>query len=141
MRSLDTALPEVLGPLAEGHQRQFDRARLAWTEVCGPTLARHTRPQEIRDRLLVVGACGPHWREALFTARKEIHKKLRRYLPSIRGIRVVSLPPLSEPPKPIAPNRAVAPREDTEGIEAPGLRAAMDKLLDSWERRQIGEEP
>ena len=140
MRGLDTALPEILGPLAENHRRQFDRARLAWAKVCGPALARHTRPQEIRDRLLVVGACGPHWREALFSARKELHQKMRRYLPSLRGIRVVSLPPLSEPKASVPPPPVVAPRADTEDIESPGLRAAMDRLLDSWERRQREED-
>lgn len=141
MRSLDTALPEILGPLAEANTRKFDRARLAWTEVCGPILARNTRPLEIKERLLVVGAFGPHWREALFSARKEIYAKLRRYVPSIRGIRIVSLPPISEPPRPAPIPRSVDPRPETADIEHTGLRSAMDRLLDSWEQRQAGEEP
>ena len=135
MRSLDTALTEVLGPLAESRRRHLERARLAWAEVCGPTLARHTQPLEIRDRLLVVGAHGADWREALFTARKAIHQKLRGYLPNLRGIRVVSLPPHSEPPAPASPPRRVAPHPGTADIEHPGLRAAMDRLLDSWADR------
>jgi len=65
---------------------------------------------------------------------------MRRYLPSLRGIRVVSLPPLSEPKASVPPPPVVAPRADTEDIESPGLRAAMDRLLDSWERRQREED-
>ena len=141
MRSLDTALNEVLGPLAQSRRRHLERAQLAWAEVCGPTLARHTQPLEIRDRLLVVGAHGADWREALFTARKAIHRKLSGYLPSVRGIRVVSLPPHSEPPPPVPAPRAVSPHPDTADIADPGLRAAMDRLLHSWDERHGAGDP
>ncbi len=126
---LDPLLAALLTDLAQQADDPLRRARLAWPAVCGAALARHTVVLGLTDEgMLRVGANGPHWREACFEHRGGLLSRVRRAAPTIRGLRLETLPeaPALPRPPPVAPP---PPHPATADIEHVALRGALDGLL------------
>lgn len=122
---------EAAAPHAGNH---LVRARAAWFAACGPHLARHSEPVGWDGPLLQV-AVEPAWRELLFEQRSRITGRLRRWLPRVRGVRLVTrrLQPLRpRPPKP----EPAPPHPESVGIADADLRSAVDALLRARDRKE-----
>ncbi len=55
------ALDRLVARLAGNDQRALAHVFLRWEQLVGPAVARHVRPQSLRDRVLVVEADSPAW--------------------------------------------------------------------------------
>lgn len=136
---LAAVLSRLVEPLASQAADPLRRITLAWGEVCGPVLARHIEPLDFCDGVLHIGARHPQWRDAAFQQRAVLTRALRRHLPGLRFIRLVSVE--GPPPPPPAPPRPAAPADPrTEGIADRGLRGAFDALLAARAARDTGRD-
>jgi hypothetical protein len=75
---LGTVLERVLASLGAGRKLAECRAILAWPEVVGPLLARHTRPLRVANGRLEVAVPGAVWRTQLSFLQPELVKRLNR---------------------------------------------------------------
>lgn len=131
---LAECLDAVTLPLAAGRQAPLERIRLAWAHILGPTLSRHAEPLGFEDGLLIIGARGDDWREALFVQRASIRRRLRRVLAGSRGFKLRTLPRARPAPRP-APPPPIPVDARTADIADDGLRDAMAALLAARTRR------
>lgn len=136
---LAAVLSRLVEPLATRASDPMRRVTLAWGEVCGPVLARHIEPLAFEEGVLHIGARHPQWRDAAFQQREVLTRALRRHLPGLRFIRLVTVdgPP---PPPPAPPRPAVVADPRTEGIADPALRGAFDALLAARATRESEED-
>ncbi|OPX41726.1 MAG: hypothetical protein B1H13_00575 [Desulfobacteraceae bacterium 4484_190.3] len=79
-----TSLKEILDKLFKegGLPFDMDNARIwkVWEEVVGPPVARHAKPQWIKERLLRVGVSDPIWLHELRFQEQDIREKLNAAL-------------------------------------------------------------
>ncbi|MCB9544778.1 MAG: DUF721 domain-containing protein [Myxococcales bacterium] len=127
-----TRLEEALGivtlPVAERQRSPLVQLRLAWSTICGPTLARHCEPVALDGVRIVIGARGADWRDALFHQRHDLRARIRRVIPAVRELRLVTLE-RAAPALPAARPVVVRPDARTAAVADPELRAALDRLL------------
>lgn len=98
-------LPQAVGPLLEGLQRQWQGeghlAALwqAWPRIAGPQLAQHCRPLRLQHGRLTVGASHPQWLQALRFSRHQLLGALRAAGFALQDIQVqqYQAPPLPPP--------------------------------------------
>lgn len=130
-RLTSTSLDEALGLVTAPVQPQASplvRLRMAWASVCGSVLARHSEALSLEAGRLVVGARGSDWREVLFQERKALLQRVRRWVPGVHEVRLVTL--AMAPPAPRRSTEGAAPPDArTEGVADADLRAACDGLL------------
>ena len=53
---------------------------LSWPEIIGRELAQYTKPEQIRNRALVVRVCNSTWAQELVFHKEAILRRLRPYL-------------------------------------------------------------
>lgn len=133
-RPLADALGPILAPIVRSREDPLQRVRLAWSEICGSVLSQHAAPLAIEDGLLVVGAHGDQWREAMFQQRLTLQARIRRCAPEVRGVRLRTLP-VRAPTVAAAPEPAPPSDPRTQEIAHGGLRSALDGLLAAQRRR------
>lgn len=136
---LSAVLSRLVEPLATRASDPMRRVALAWGEVCGPVLARHIEPLDFDGAVLHIGARHPQWRDAAFQQREVLTRAIRRHLPGLRFIRLVTTD--GPPPPPPTPRKAAVPVDPrTEGIADPALRGAFDALLAARAARDVEDD-
>lgn len=135
---LTSCLDAILVPLARQRETPLERVRLAWTHILGAPLARHAEPLGFERGLLIIGARGPDWREALYVQRASIRRRLRGVLSDSRGfkLRTIARAPAARrvPPPPPRPQHPAT----LEIADAP-LATALSDLLHARAARDAGD--
>ncbi|MCF7949565.1 MAG: DUF721 domain-containing protein, partial [Spirochaetia bacterium] len=105
----------------------------SWKQLAGINIAAHTRPRDIRNRVLIIEADHPGWVQLLQMKTKPILRKIQRDFPQldIQDLRIVvgELPPQQSeknalatdqtPTSPSPPEPAKAPPESETGSATP----------------------
>jgi len=102
----------------------------SWKQLAGINIAAHTRPRDIRNRVLIIEADHPGWVQLLQMKTKPILRKIQRDFPQldIKDLRIVvgELPPEKNalatdqtPTPPSPPEPATAPPESADGSASP----------------------
>jgi len=109
----------------------------SWKQLAGINIAAHTRPRDIRNRVLIIEADHPGWVQLLQMKTKPILRKIQRDFPQldIKDLRIVvgELPPQQSPESsgknahttdqpptpPSAPGPATAPPQSESGSATP----------------------
>ena len=69
---LGNLLDAVVADLGLSHKLAECRAKLAWEEAVGPSLAHQARPLRVRNGRLEVGVASAVWRNQLIFMQREI---------------------------------------------------------------------
>ena len=124
----------MLEPLNAASLSPLARIQLAWPELCGGVLGQRTHPMELSGATLVIGADDEQWADGLRSVSPGLISACKRYAPGLKSMevrcferqgRVVAAREPKAPPHP-----------DNEDIEDPGLRDAMNALLEAVDRKK-----
>lgn len=121
----------------------------SWKQLAGINLAAHTRPRDIRNRVLIIEADHPGWVQLLQMKTKPILRKIQRDFPQldIKDLRIVvgELPPqqseknalATDPPpsSPSPPGPATAPPESETGSASPAHKSRFEQALENLGRQ------
>ena len=75
-----TLLPSVVARIGGEDRAAEQRVSLVWAEVVGPMLAKHTRPEGVRGKVLMVRVSSSSYAHELVLLRREIVDRLQRLL-------------------------------------------------------------
>ena len=124
----------------------------SWKQLAGINISAHTRPRDIRNRVLIVEADHPGWVQLLQMQKRPILKKIRREFPQldITDLRIVvgELPPQKFPekfdenahatddqqPPQEEEKTATAPPESAPGSAASETKSRFEKALEKLAR-------
>jgi predicted nucleic acid-binding Zn ribbon protein len=107
----------------------------AWEEIVGNSLALHTQPRSIRNRILFMDVSHPTWMQQLQFLKPTLLEKINTFLgePHIQDIRF-KLGKISKPPP--APSQAQVWRE--EDLDESTLKR-IETLLQKIEDEEVSE--
>src|SRR6056297_2782289 len=95
----------------------------SWKQLAGINIAAHTRPRDIRNRVLIIEADHPGWVQLLHMQKRPILKKIRREFPQldITDLRIVvgELPPQKFDENAHATDNQNPPQEEEKTATAP----------------------
>ncbi|GEM_PF-536278 len=95
----------------------------SWKQLAGINISAHTRPRDIRNRVLIVEADHPGWVQLLHMQKRPILKKIRREFPQldITDLRIVvgELPPQKFDENAHATDNQNPPQEEEKTATAP----------------------
>ncbi len=150
--SLGRLLEGILTNLDLGPRLREQRALALWPEVAGPLIAAHSRPEVVRDGVLIIAADTPAWAQELQMRTRELLDRLAARLGPgvIRDLHFRSgvrrrRPARAAEPRPadivLTGRQERAARAAAEHIEDPALRARAERAfaalarMGEWRRR------
>lgn len=78
--SIASLLPTVVARIGGEDRAVMQRVALVWEEAVGALLARHTRPEGVRGRVLMVKVTSSSYAHELVLLRREILQRVERAL-------------------------------------------------------------